>query len=74
MFSLLEEIVKVLTHDMVEVPTRLDKDKLKDYAQLNERYKVRHSHVVFSHKHVYFLLFIYISCCPFRKAKQNNKE
>ena len=40
MFSLLEEIVKVLTHDMVEVPTRLDKDKLKDYAQLNERYKV----------------------------------
>ena len=40
MFSLLEEIVKVLTHDMAEVPTRLDKDKLKDYAQLDERYKI----------------------------------
>jgi len=38
MFSLLEDIVKVLTHDMVEVPTRLDKDKLREYAQLNERY------------------------------------
>ena len=25
-----------------DIPTRLDKDKLKDYAQLNERFEVSH--------------------------------
>ena len=37
MFSLLEQVVTVLTHNMSELPTRLDKDKLKEYAQLDER-------------------------------------
>lgn len=31
----------------MEVPTRLDKDKLKDYAQLSARYEVQQIHFVF---------------------------
>ncbi|XP_003385312.1 PREDICTED: WASH complex subunit strumpellin-like [Amphimedon queenslandica] len=40
MFSILHMIVKVLTHDIKEVPTRLEKDKMKEYSQLDDRYKV----------------------------------
>ncbi|EGD78584.1 WASH complex subunit strumpellin [Salpingoeca rosetta] len=40
MFTLLEEIIKLQTVTMREVPTRLDKDKLKDFAQLDLREKV----------------------------------
>ncbi|KAB7495837.1 WASH complex subunit strumpellin [Armadillidium nasatum] len=39
MFNLLEQIIKLQT-SMIEIPTRLDKDKLKDFAQLDERYKI----------------------------------
>ncbi|RXG50961.1 WASH complex subunit strumpellin [Armadillidium vulgare] len=39
MFNLLEQIIKLQT-SMIEIPTRLDKDKLKDFAQLDERYKM----------------------------------
>jgi len=41
MFSLLDQIIKLQTSKIREVPTRLDKDKMKEYAQLDERYKVR---------------------------------
>ncbi|XP_065061996.1 WASH complex subunit 5-like [Rhopilema esculentum] len=39
-FSQLAAIINILTHKMKEVPTRLDKDKMKDYSQLDERYQV----------------------------------
>lgn len=40
MFTSLAKIIKLQIHDIMEVPTRLDKDKLKDYAQLTPRYEV----------------------------------
>ncbi|XP_014473018.1 PREDICTED: WASH complex subunit strumpellin isoform X2 [Dinoponera quadriceps] len=36
-FGLLAQIVHLETHAFKEIPTKLPKDKLKDYAQLNER-------------------------------------
>nr|XP_060628743.1 WASH complex subunit 5 [Anolis sagrei ordinatus] len=40
MFTSLLKIIKLQTHNIIEVPTRLDKDKLRDYAQLGPRYEV----------------------------------
>lgn len=40
MFTLLHEIIEILTSHMREVPTRLDKDKMKEFAQLDARYEV----------------------------------
>jgi WASH complex subunit strumpellin len=40
MFSILHQIISILTNEVKEVPTRLEKDKMKEYAQLDERYKV----------------------------------
>lgn len=40
MFTSLAKIIKLQIHDIMEVPTRLDKDKLRDYAQLGARYEV----------------------------------
>uniref|UniRef100_A0AAQ5ZQU8 WASH complex subunit 5 n=1 Tax=Amphiprion ocellaris TaxID=80972 RepID=A0AAQ5ZQU8_AMPOC len=40
MFTSLAKIIKLQIHDIMEVPTRLDKDKLKDYSQLGARYEV----------------------------------
>ncbi|XP_019498974.1 PREDICTED: WASH complex subunit strumpellin [Hipposideros armiger] len=40
MFTSLLKIIKLQTHDIIEVPTRLDKEKLRDYAQLGPRYEV----------------------------------
>lgn len=42
MFTSLAKIIKLQIHDIMEVPTRLDKDKLKDYSQLGARYEVTH--------------------------------
>lgn len=39
-FGLLAQIVHLETHAFKEIPTKLPKDKLKDYAQLNERLQV----------------------------------
>ena len=41
MFRLLDQIIKLQTEKVKDVPTRLDKDKIKDFAQLNERFEVR---------------------------------
>ena len=30
-----------------DIPTRLDKDKLKNYAQLNERFEVSHIFLIY---------------------------
>ena len=40
MFSLLADIIRLQTSAIREVPTRLDKDKMREYAQMDERYKV----------------------------------
>lgn len=40
MFGLMAQIIELQTNAIKEVPTRLMKDQLKAYAQLNERYKV----------------------------------
>nr|XP_033788888.1 WASH complex subunit 5 isoform X2 [Geotrypetes seraphini] len=40
MFTSLAKIIKLQTHNIIEVPTRLDKDKLRDYAQLGPRYEI----------------------------------
>ena len=40
MFINLAAIINLQTNDIKEVPTRLDKDKLRDYAQLEERNEV----------------------------------
>jgi WASH complex subunit strumpellin len=45
-FTSLAKIIKLQIHDITEVPTRLDKDKLKDYSQLVPRYEVRRTWVV----------------------------
>lgn len=39
-FSLLAVIINILSKKMKEVPTRLDKDKLREYSQLDQRYEV----------------------------------
>jgi WASH complex subunit strumpellin len=40
MFELLDQVIQLQTFKMKELPTRLDKDKLKEFAQLELRYKV----------------------------------
>ena len=42
MFSLLSQIIQLQTHHIKEVPTRLEKEKLRDYAQLDQRYEVNY--------------------------------
>ncbi|XP_065337237.1 WASH complex subunit 5 [Cloeon dipterum] len=39
-FTLMARIIDLQTNTLVELPTRLDKDALKTYAQLNTRYEV----------------------------------
>ena len=40
MFSLLARIIDMQTVQIKEVPTRLEKDRMKEFAQLEERYEV----------------------------------
>ena len=40
MFNLLAEIITIQTSKLKEVPTLLDKEKLKDFAQLDSRYEI----------------------------------
>ncbi|KAK7066277.1 hypothetical protein SK128_025439 [Halocaridina rubra] len=40
MFGLLAKIIKLQTEKLKPIPTRLDKDKMRDYAQLQERYQM----------------------------------
>jgi len=40
MFTLLGRIIDLQTVKIHEVPTRLEKDKMREYAQLDERYEV----------------------------------
>ncbi|TRY73510.1 hypothetical protein TCAL_01553 [Tigriopus californicus] len=40
MFHLLDQIIRLQTHEIKEVPTRLDKNKIKEFAQLAQRFQV----------------------------------
>jgi WASH complex subunit strumpellin len=46
MFSLLARIIDMQTVQIKEVPTRLEKDRMKEFAQLDERYEVRSKQIV----------------------------
>ncbi|XP_077991105.1 WASH complex subunit 5-like [Glandiceps talaboti] len=51
MFGLLARIIQLQTNSIREVPTRLEKEKLREYAQLDQRYevaKLTHSISVFT--------------------------
>ncbi|XP_067646420.1 WASH complex subunit homolog 5 [Eurosta solidaginis] len=51
MFSILARIINLQTEVLREIPTRLDKDKLKEYAQFEDRYtiaKLTHSIAIFT--------------------------
>lgn len=49
-FGLLAEIVYLETNAFKEIPTKLPKDKLKDYAQLDDRLKV----------YIFFLILFFL--------------
>ena len=40
MFNLLAEIISIQTNKLKEVPTMLDKEKLKEFSQLDHRYQI----------------------------------
>lgn len=40
MFNLLARIINIQTNELKELPTRLEKDKLKEFAQLDQRYEI----------------------------------
>ncbi|KJE94402.1 strumpellin, variant [Capsaspora owczarzaki ATCC 30864] len=40
MFRILEKIIHIQTESMTELPTRLDKDKMREFCHLDERYEV----------------------------------
>jgi WASH complex subunit strumpellin len=40
MFAMLATIVNIQTNSLRELPLRAEKDKLREYAQLDERYQV----------------------------------
>lgn len=42
MFGLMARIVSLQTSVIKELPTRLDKDRLREYAQLEDRHEVSH--------------------------------
>lgn len=60
MFAKLNRIIEMQTNILKELPTKLDKDKLKEYAQLNKRFEyaeLTHSISVFSMgKHISIIL------------------
>jgi len=41
MFQQLAKIINMMTSQIKEVPTRLEKDRMKEFAQLDDRYQVR---------------------------------
>ena len=49
MFALVEQIVHLQTNVIKEMPMRLDKDKLKDFAQLDHRFQVFYFIDIFSY-------------------------
>jgi hypothetical protein len=48
MFGLLARIVSLQTSVIKELPTRLDKDRLREFAQLEDRHEVGHEDLLYS--------------------------
>ena len=47
MFIILNEIIDIQTNQLLEMPTRVEKERLKEFAQLEERYKLaRGTHAI----------------------------
>ena len=40
MFAILNEIIQLQTHEMIELPTKIEKEKFRDFAQLELRHKL----------------------------------
>lgn len=57
MFSLMAKIVYLQTSVIKEVPTRLEKERLKDFAQLDHRMEVRNTSFVFKTTKVVSICF-----------------
>jgi WASH complex subunit strumpellin len=51
MFGLLARIVSLQTSVIKELPTRLDKDRLREYAQLEDRHEVGHEALLYYKKY-----------------------
>lgn len=68
MFTSLAKIIKLQIHDIMEVPTRLDKDKLKDYSQLGARYEVKRPQSSFT------MSMQLLQFCSEWREKQNMKS
>ena len=47
LFKVLDQIISLQTDKIKELPTRLEKDKLRDLAQLNERFEVELNVMIF---------------------------
>ena len=60
MFGVLHQIIEILTNEMREVPTRLEKEKMKEFAQLDARYRV--SNIFY--KHYTYSNNCVINCTP----------
>ena len=54
MFGLLAQIAKIQTEEIGELPTRLEKDKMKEYAKLDSRYNVSICIMLLITSQVYF--------------------
>jgi WASH complex subunit strumpellin len=51
MFGLLARIVSLQTSVIKELPTRLDKDRLREYAQLEDRHEVSYEDLLYYAKY-----------------------
>ena len=52
MFGLLAQIINIQSARLKELPTRLEKEKMKEFAQLDARYEVGlHFHCMFVLNH-----------------------
>jgi WASH complex subunit strumpellin len=59
----LDQIISLQTDRIEELPTRLIKDKLRDMAQLNERFEVRNLlNFISQFEYLVFMLLYYYKC------------
>ena len=68
LFKVLDQIISLQTDKIKELPTRLEKDKLRDLAQLNERFEVQLNVMIVLNsvsQNILFGLFIMVLTIPF---------
>ena len=67
MFGVLHQIIGILTNEMRVVPTHLEKEKMKEFAQLDARYRVRnifYKHYTYLHVFKTIAPAAVINCIP----------